>query len=76
VPGSYGLIADVGTFTGTLDGIPYVHPRYLDAGIHSISPARQGGAYAALWSRAVESGLTPFGLSQTHRHKLSPHRYV
>ena len=76
VPGSYGLIADVGTFTGTLDGIPYVHPRYLDAGIHSISPAQQGGAYAALWSRAVEGGLTPFGISQTHRHKLSPHRYV
>ena len=70
VPGEYAIVAESGVFSGTLDGRPYSGPRRLEAGMHSIAPA---GLYAALWSRAAERGLTPFGVPQ---RKLLPRRHV
>ncbi len=76
VPGEYAVITEGGTFHGVLDGSPYGGPRYLQAGIHSLSPALPAGSWAVLWSRAAEFGLAPFRIPQKHRRKLSPRMHV
>jgi len=74
VPGEYALVADGGSFAGNLDRWPYSGPRYLGAGMHTITaPA---GSYALLWSRAAEAGLSPFGVPQRRPRKLSPRGHV
>lgn len=75
VPGSYALVGEKNTFAGALDGRPYSGVRYLQAGMHSIAP-QSPGAYAVLWSRAAQRGLTPFGFPQRRFDKLSSCRHV
>ena len=52
VPAEYALVTQGDRFDGLLDGLPYIAPRYLDAGVHTIA-ANHAGALTLVWSRAA-----------------------
>jgi len=59
VPGRYAILAEHGTASGALDGVPYDGARWLAAGTHEFVPERDDH-FALLWSKAVETGFVPF----------------
>ncbi len=59
IPGEYIIVGPSGELRGTLDGIPYVSARALDAGAHKWIGAE--GA-AVMWAPAFRRGHSPFHL--------------
>lgn len=57
IPGQYALLSDRGDFNGALDGIPYVGPRFLAAGSHTVDASHRT---AIVWQRAAALGFSPF----------------
>jgi hypothetical protein len=60
IPASYALVSDGGAVGGTLDDLPYVGPRRLDAGRHTFEVTFQGTRLAVIWAQAAERGFSPF----------------
>jgi hypothetical protein len=60
VPGIYSVIADRGTFEGTLDGKSVSGPVRIEAGHHEIRRASGSGKLALLWAQAVAKGYNRF----------------
>ena len=60
VPARYGLVAKEGPVSGTLDGQPYLGPRFLAAGRHDFVAAERPGRLALVWAQALERGFSPF----------------
>jgi len=60
VPGIYSVIAERGTFEGTLDGKSVSGPVRIEAGHHEIRRASGSGKLALLWAQAAAKGYNPF----------------
>jgi hypothetical protein len=60
IPAHYALVAERGAVKGSLDGAPYVGPRFLALGHHEFRPSCQAGTLALVWAQAVERGFLPF----------------
>jgi len=61
VPAVYSVVVEHGNFRGLLDAMPYVHSRYLAAGIHRLEPATAAaGRTAVIWQRAAAQGFSPW----------------
>jgi hypothetical protein len=60
VPSIYSVIAEFGSFEGTLDGKSISGPVRIEAGHHEIQRVSGSGRVALLWARAAEKGYDPF----------------
>ena len=60
VPGVYSIIAEFGSFKGTLDGKRICGSVRIEAGHHEIRRTSGSGRVALLWARAAEKGYDPF----------------
>lgn len=60
VPGEYSVVSDRGHFHGTLDGRPYIGPRVLNVGMHTLVASAASGRNAVIWQRAAALGFSPF----------------
>ncbi|MEP6670355.1 MAG: glycosyltransferase family 39 protein [Chthoniobacter sp.] len=65
IPERYGLVAQKGTVSGTLDGQPIDGPRALEPGRHELILTNPPGEIAVVWARALERGLSPYNISKT-----------
>ena len=64
IPEKYTVVARNGQISGTLDGIEIAGPRDLSAGIHDLALSSPEDSVAIVWSRAIETGYSPFGLAK------------
>ena len=60
VPVIYSVIAERGTFEGTLDGKSVSGPVRIEAGHHEIRRASGSGKLALLWAQTEAKGYNPF----------------
>ena len=63
IPAPYEIIARAGSISGTLDGQPYLGPRFLDSGPHTFVQTSDEIGLALLWSQATARHFTPFNYS-------------
>ena len=61
IPARYAVVAERGTFDGSLDGTPYIGPRELAAGPHELVPVSPTARLAVVWAQAVARGFSPWG---------------
>jgi hypothetical protein len=59
IPGQYAVLSEHGDFPGALDGTPYAGPRFLAAGVHTVTNTGSSRA-AVIWQRAAVLGFSPF----------------
>ncbi len=71
VPAEYAVVRERDAFIGSLDGRPYLAPRLLSTGLHSIAPASGNDTVAVVWSRAAARGFSPFGVAEMGPRKWS-----
>jgi hypothetical protein len=67
VPSVYSVIAEFGSFSGTLDGKNISGPVRIEAGHHEIRRVSGPGRVAIFWARAAEKGYHPFTPIQPDR---------
>jgi hypothetical protein len=60
VPSVYSVMAEFGSFGGTLDGKNISGPVRIEAGHHEIQRVSGSGRVALFWARAAEKGYDPF----------------
>ncbi|MDQ6938966.1 MAG: glycosyltransferase family 39 protein, partial [Verrucomicrobiota bacterium] len=60
IPADYVLIAPEGDVSGLLDGAPYEHARFLEAGKHHFRLTSPAQRLALVWAPAVEQNFSPF----------------
>ena len=60
VPGEYAVVSERRNFHGRLDDVEYAAPRFLGAGVHTITAAANGGRNAIIWQRAAARGFSPW----------------
>jgi uncharacterized membrane protein YGL010W len=61
IPARYAVVAERGTFNGSLDGTRYAGPRALAVGPHELVPDAPTEQLAVVWAQAVERGFSPWG---------------
>jgi hypothetical protein len=59
IPAVYQVVSCDATVTGSLDGVQYDGPRFLDAGRHAFKSQGTENKLFCIWSRAVERGFMP-----------------
>ncbi|MDR3403850.1 MAG: glycosyltransferase family 39 protein [Chthoniobacter sp.] len=65
IPERYGVVAQRGAISGTLDGQPITEPRLLEAGHHELILTNPPGEVAVVWARALERGYSPYNISKS-----------
>jgi hypothetical protein len=60
VPSVYAIIAEFGSFMGTLDGKSIRGSVRIEAGHHELRRTGGSGRVTLLWARAAEKGYNPF----------------
>jgi hypothetical protein len=60
IPGVYYVMAEFGSFGGTLDGKNISGPLRIEAGHHEIQRVSGSGRVALFWARAAGKGYNPF----------------
>jgi len=59
IPAVYQIVSCNAEVVGSLDGVQYDGPRFLDAGRHGFESQGTGTTLFCVWSRAVERGFMP-----------------